>query len=106
MSVYRESAAGVLDRLHDGSLANRLAERLRMKGVHVSPAERRSWSRSLTVLAQDLVDAGLEKVEMLVEMGFRFDQARGLRRDQADNQPFVLCATSAGQLLDRETRAV
>ena len=38
-----------------------------MKGVHVSPAERRSWSRSLTVLAQDLVDAGLEKVEMLVE---------------------------------------
>ncbi|MEU2666806.1 DUF2075 domain-containing protein [Micromonospora sp. NPDC007220] len=33
----------------------------------MSPSERRSWSRSLLVLGQDLADAGLGQVEVLVE---------------------------------------
>ena len=45
-----------------------LAEHLRMTvGVVVSPAERRSWDRSLPILAQDLVQAGLSQIEMLIE---------------------------------------
>lgn len=36
-------------------------------GITPSQSERRSWDRSLPVLAADLVDAGLGKVEMLVE---------------------------------------
>lgn len=36
-------------------------------GRYPSPGERRSWSRSLPVLAADLHDAGLTGVEMLVE---------------------------------------
>jgi hypothetical protein len=45
-----------------------LAEHLRMAaGINASPAERRSWDRSLPVLAHDLVQAGLGQVEMLIE---------------------------------------
>ncbi|MFG2045908.1 DNA/RNA helicase domain-containing protein [Micromonospora sp. NPDC048935] len=44
-----------------------LNERARHSGHGVSPAEKRSWSRSLPVLAQDLADAGLAEVEVLVE---------------------------------------
>jgi hypothetical protein len=45
-----------------------LAEHLRMAaGIVASPAERRSWDRSLPVLALDLVQAGLSQVEMLIE---------------------------------------
>ncbi|WP_329428941.1 DUF2075 domain-containing protein [Streptosporangium sp. NBC_01495] len=57
----------------DGSVPERrlsevIAEHLR-RTVRVNPsdAERRSWDRSLPVLARDLVDAGLGAVEMLVE---------------------------------------
>ncbi|MFC5181346.1 DUF2075 domain-containing protein [Actinomadura harenae] len=38
-----------------------------MTGRGAGEAERKSWRRSLPVLARDLVDAGLGKVEMLVE---------------------------------------
>ncbi len=49
-------------------LEERLADRLRFHAGHrPSPAEVRSWSGSLPVLAQDLVDAGLGSVEILVE---------------------------------------
>ena len=47
-----------------GDLADRIVEQI---GHNVSPAERRSWSHSLAVLGQDLADAGLGQVEMLVE---------------------------------------
>ncbi|MET8046567.1 DNA/RNA helicase domain-containing protein [Streptosporangium sp. NPDC005286] len=57
----------------DGSVPERrlsevIAEHLR-RTAHINPsdAERRSWDRSLPVLARDLVDAGLGAVEMLVE---------------------------------------
>ncbi|MEV0939905.1 DUF2075 domain-containing protein [Micromonospora wenchangensis] len=51
----------------EGGLVDVLAERLRSSGHGVAPAEKRAWSRSLPVLAQDLVDAGLPQVEVLVE---------------------------------------
>jgi uncharacterized protein len=67
MSELRTSAAGLMQYAVDGSLATRIAEQLRMSGHGVGQAERRSWERSLPVLAQDLLDAGLDKVEILVE---------------------------------------
>ncbi|MEV4242127.1 DUF2075 domain-containing protein [Streptosporangium canum] len=49
-------------------LSEAIAEHLRRTArINPSPAERRSWDRSLPVLARDLVDAGLGGVEMLVE---------------------------------------
>ncbi len=38
-----------------------------MSGHGVGPSERRSWERSLSILAQDLADAGLHDVEVLLE---------------------------------------
>jgi hypothetical protein len=67
MSAFRVSAAGLLRLATDGTLADRVAEQVWMSGHGVSPAERKSWSRSLAVLAQDLDDAGLDRVEVLVE---------------------------------------
>ncbi|MEV4709437.1 DUF2075 domain-containing protein [Actinoplanes sp. NPDC049316] len=67
MSAFRLSAAGLLRLATQGTLADRIAEQVRMSGHGVSPAERHSWSRSLSVLAQDLADAGLSGVEVLVE---------------------------------------
>ena len=67
MPELRSSAAGVLQYARDGSLAERISEQLRMSGHGVGPAERRSWERSLPILAQDLVDAGLGQVEILAE---------------------------------------
>ncbi|MER5703394.1 DUF2075 domain-containing protein [Micromonospora sp. NPDC002296] len=67
MSAYRTSAAGLLRLATDGTLVEVLAERARHSGHGVAPAEKRAWARSLPVLAQDLVDAGLAQVEVLVE---------------------------------------
>ena len=67
MPVLRVSAAGLLRLAGEGTLADRIAERVRMGGHGVSPAERVSWSRSLAVLGQDLSDAGLQDIEVLVE---------------------------------------
>ncbi|MEV7267765.1 DUF2075 domain-containing protein [Micromonospora aurantiaca] len=64
MSAFRTSADGLLRYAAGGALADRTAEHI---GHNVSASERRSWERSLPVLAQDLADAGLGQVEMLVE---------------------------------------
>ncbi|NJP31016.1 DUF2075 domain-containing protein [Micromonospora thermarum] len=64
MSTFRTSAAGLLRLATAGVLADRIAEQV---GHKVSPAERRSWSRSLAVLGEDLADAGLGQVEVLIE---------------------------------------
>ncbi len=65
-SLLRHPAAGFS--LIEAHLADRLAEQLAISAGHrPSPGERRSWERSLPVLAADLNDAGLGGVEMLVE---------------------------------------
>ncbi|MFI7025964.1 hypothetical protein ACIBMZ_24935 [Micromonospora sp. NPDC049900] len=64
LSAFRTSAEGLLRHAASGDLADRIIDQI---GRGVSTAERRSWERSLPVLGQDLVDAGLGQVEMLVE---------------------------------------
>lgn len=44
-----------------------LSEHARFNGHGAGSAEKRSWGKSLPVLAQDLVDAGLGRVEVLLE---------------------------------------
>ena len=65
-SLLRRSAGSFSVIEHQ--LETMLAEQLTHEtGQRPSPGERRSWSRSLPVLAGDLVDAGLSEVEMLIE---------------------------------------
>ncbi|MHA3700646.1 hypothetical protein ACXR2U_00550 [Jatrophihabitans sp. YIM 134969] len=50
------------------SVVERLAEQLLFEGGRrPSPSERRSWDRSLPVLAEDLREAGLGNGEVLLE---------------------------------------
>ncbi|MCA1719807.1 MAG: ATP-binding protein, partial [Actinobacteria bacterium] len=52
----------------DGSLVPTLVEQYRHRLAHSpSPAEIRSWERSLHTLSADLVQAGLDEVELLLE---------------------------------------
>lgn len=73
VTAFRHSAEGLAKLATDGSvpemrLSEAIAEHLRRTArINPSLAERRSWDRSLPVLARDLVDAGLGSVEMLVE---------------------------------------
>ncbi|WP_433243458.1 DNA/RNA helicase domain-containing protein [Streptosporangium sp. CA-135522] len=73
MTAFRHSAESLAKLATDDSvLENRLSEAIaehlrRTARINPSLAERRSWDRSLPVLARDLVDAGLGGVEMLVE---------------------------------------
>lgn len=69
MSAYRLSARSLHDQAYPepSRLEEELARYLAYAGVGVGPAERASWRGSLPVLAQDLRDAGLGQVEVLVE---------------------------------------
>ncbi|GAA0931982.1 DUF2075 domain-containing protein [Kribbella koreensis] len=68
MTLFRHSALGIADLTTDGTLATRIAEQMKFHtGRRAAPAELRSWERSLPVLAQDLIDAGLGNIEVLVE---------------------------------------
>ena len=68
VTLFRHSAAGFAALALEGTLATRIAEQmLHHTGRRPSPGERRSWERSLPVLAQDLAQAGLDRVEVLVE---------------------------------------
>ena len=67
MSAFRTSAAGLLRLCTEGVIADRVADHVWSSRQAVSPAERNSWKNSLPVLAQDLHDAGLDAVEVLVE---------------------------------------
>ncbi|GLZ77132.1 ATP-binding protein [Actinorhabdospora filicis] len=68
MRAHRSSAAVVLSSPVEALIEALLDGHLRLlKGPAPSPAEIRSWRSSLPTLARDLTDAGLGKVEMLVE---------------------------------------
>lgn len=67
-ALFRGSVRHVASRLEAGDLIDTLSETFRYRiGYRASAGEIRSWQRSLPVLAADLLDAGLEHVEMLVE---------------------------------------
>jgi hypothetical protein len=66
--LLRHSAAGLAEISANGSAAEAMLEQMLIRhGQRPSPAEVRSWQRSLPLLAQDLVQAGLGDVEVLVE---------------------------------------
>jgi hypothetical protein len=68
LSLLRHSAAGLAALALEGTLGVRLSEQMRTAtGRRPSPSEIRSWERSLPILAQDLVQAGLDKIEVLIE---------------------------------------
>jgi hypothetical protein len=69
VSLFRHSVVGFGALALEGTLSARLAEQVRVQtGRRPSPSEIRSWERSLPVLAQDLVQAGLDEVEVILEM--------------------------------------
>lgn len=69
MPLYRSSAAGLLaDASAPTILTARLTDQYRVTHRRVpSPGEQRSWTNSLPELARVLADAGLGKVEVLLE---------------------------------------
>ncbi|GAA3959405.1 DUF2075 domain-containing protein [Actinomadura viridis] len=67
MTVFRRTAEALLSPV-ERNFAAVLAEQMKLRdGLTVSEAERRSWERSLPVVAHDLLEAGLGQVEMLIE---------------------------------------
>jgi hypothetical protein len=68
LTLIRRTAASLAALAFSGSVAEFMfAEMLHDLGAHPSPAEQRSWDRSVPVLANDLVEAGLGGVEVLLE---------------------------------------
>jgi hypothetical protein len=68
VTLFRHSAVGFAELAMEGTLAVRIAEQMRYHtGRRAAPAEFRSWERSLPILAQDLIQAGLDNVEVLIE---------------------------------------
>src|SRR5258706_12780852 len=66
--LLRHSAAGLADISASGSAAEAMLEQMLIRhGQRPSPGEVWSWQRSLPLLAQDLVQAGLGDVEVLAE---------------------------------------
>jgi len=64
----RVSAASLVGSAMERQIAGIIADHLRATtGRSPSESERKSWRRSLPVLAHDLVEAGLGEVEMLIE---------------------------------------
>jgi hypothetical protein len=65
---FRVSAASLVGSAMERQLAGIIADHVRATtGRSPSESERKSWRRSLPVLAHDLVEAGLGQVEMLIE---------------------------------------
>jgi hypothetical protein len=53
---------------NNGSVAEVMFEQMLIaSGARPSPSEVRSWGRSVPVLTNDLVEAGLDRVEVMLE---------------------------------------
>lgn len=77
MSLLRANAAALAALALEGTLSVRLSEQFQhTAGRRASASEMRSWDRSLPVLAQDLLQAGLPDVEVLVEHGLPLSSKR------------------------------
>lgn len=67
MALVRQSASALASGGGE-SIAERLLEQmLHQSSRRASPSEKRSWERSIPVLANELVDAGLGSVEIMLE---------------------------------------
>jgi hypothetical protein len=68
LALIRRSAASLAAIAGGGSVAEFMFEQMLYgPGARPSPGEKRSWDRSIPVLAADLVQAGLGEVEVLLE---------------------------------------
>lgn len=68
MPLYRGSVAHVREKAEHGSLVAELSRSFRERiGYSASVSEQRAWERSLPVLLDDLAEAGLGGIEVLVE---------------------------------------
>ncbi|EPD94836.1 hypothetical protein HMPREF1486_02650 [Streptomyces sp. HPH0547] len=75
--LFRDSAAAVAAECLSGSLFFRLTEQfVHVHGHKPSGSEVRSWERSIPVLANALNDAGLGRVEVLLEYGLPLNSKR------------------------------
>lgn len=76
-ALLRQTALNLQQLGNDGSLATKLATQMfHVIGNHATQSEQRSWSSSLPELANDLVQAGLEDVELLVEYQLPYSSKR------------------------------
>ena len=67
MPLYRAAVTQFRVQVLDGSLVHTLTEQYRHQlARHPAPSEVRSWERSLHVLSADLIQAGLDDVEVLL----------------------------------------
>ena len=67
LTVFRRTAENLVSP-PEKQLSEALAEHMKMAaGINVTGSERRAWDRSLPVVANDLLEAGLGQVEMLIE---------------------------------------
>jgi uncharacterized protein len=68
LALVRRSAASLASFANNGSVAELIFEQMLYEHTgRAAPSERRSWDRSIPVLANDLVEAGLGDVEVLLE---------------------------------------
>ena len=68
MFLLRESVAALSNRASANMIVPHMTEQFRMVfGCSPSPAEQRSWERSIPILLGQLMDAGLDAVEVLLE---------------------------------------
>ncbi|MCM2578724.1 DUF2075 domain-containing protein [Streptomyces meridianus] len=75
--LFRDSASAVAAEIHAGSLFLRLTDRfVHMHGHKPGPSEVRSWERSIPMLTNALLDAGLGQVEVLLEYGLPLTSKR------------------------------
>jgi uncharacterized protein len=75
--LFRESAASIAARALDSSLYLHLTEQfVHMHGYRPSTAEVRSWERSIPALTAALNDAGLGKVEVMLEYALPLNSKR------------------------------
>jgi hypothetical protein len=74
---FRVSAASLVGSAMERQIAGIIADHLRATtGRSPSESERKSWRRSLPILAHDLVEAGLGQVEMLIEYQLPYSSKR------------------------------
>ena len=68
MALLRASAARLAAWTPFGSAVEQMTEQMLFRHMRrPSPAEQRSWARSIPALARDLMDAGLGGAEVLLE---------------------------------------
>lgn len=96
MPLLRTSARRLAELAKDGRVGAVLAEQMSFQMKRrASPAEIRSWDASLPVLADDLLQAGLDKVEVLLEYQLplsskRIDVVLAGRHARRDSPSYVV----------------